>query len=144
MEIKGHTVRVDDEVWAWLNDLPGKTLNDSLQLVMFEMAKWGLAKMNPKREEAPATAPAVDLSGVNRRLDWMTDKLDELLEIAQTVPQQPASVPGVQMGAGSLRPRRETGTERAERERLERQQRAESLDSVSDPSIDRSDEFVSV
>lgn len=55
----------------------------------------------------------------------------------------PRTVPGVQTGAGNLRPRRETGNERAERERRERQERTAALDPVQDESIDRSDEYVS-
>lgn len=40
-------------------------------------------------------------------------------------------------------PRRESGLERAQREKQERYERTAALDSVDDPSIDRSDEYVS-
>lgn len=41
------------------------------------------------------------------------------------------------------RPVRESGYERAQREKRERYDRTAALDSVDDPSIDRSDEYVS-
>lgn len=57
----------------------------------------------------------------------------------------PRTVPGVQVGAQNTQPRRESGSERVERERRERQNRTAALDpsSAGREDIDRSDEFVS-
>ena len=43
----------------------------------------------------------------------------------------------------NVQPRRESGVERVQREKRERYERTAALDSVDDPSIDRSDEYVS-
>jgi hypothetical protein len=51
----------------------------------------------------------------------------------------PATIPGIRKGL----PPRESGAERAARERRERQDRARNLDSTDDESFDRSDEYVS-
>lgn len=83
-------------------------------------------------------------------------RLDEILETVQSVPFEdvsgvveshrvvnPTTIPGVSVGMPAVRPVRESGCERAARERRERQERARGLDSVDDESIIRDDDFVS-
>lgn len=132
MEIKGHTIRVDDEVWEKLNGLPG-SMNEGLRALL----------INPTAADSPALLEVLEHV---RSMAASLPSTEDMYEIVGHVvrEQAPLGIPGVQLGATAAQaPRRETGSERAARETRERGARAAAMDPVSDPSIDRSDEFVS-
>jgi hypothetical protein len=64
-------------------------------------------------------------------------------EIPTSNPSVPSTIPTGRELPTPTRPIRESGYEKAQREKRERYDRTAALDSVDDPSIDRSDEYVS-
>lgn len=93
------------------------------------------------------------LGWVKSTVREMADEVSETLELVRSMPDpvvasvgqpsNPLAIPGVVQGVQNLpaRPFRETGSQRAARERQERQDRARGQDSVDDLSFDRSDQL---
>jgi hypothetical protein len=147
-EIKSRSVRLDDENYGWLNGLPGRTFNEAVGDLRASLD--GVAQSN-----------AEEMKDRFRRIEGMLAEMPGLEEIqdalrevvlefkgqkVQTVAAtsaNPLTIPGVQRGVGP--PKRETGAERAARERFERQERARALDKTGGDrdDVDRGDEYVS-
>lgn len=149
METRNHSIRVDDGVWDWLQELPAKTgtrsLNDALQSLMQSSG----SNDSELLELVKALPDESDISlVVEETLRRVSAELRQERQ-AQTPASahgsgfDPASVSGIQRG---MPPRRETGTERVIRERQERQGRATAMDStaqlVGRDDITVEDEFV--
>lgn len=158
-EVKNRSLRLDDDNYGWLSGLPGRTLNDALTDYRASLdgpdVPGPLAELRERidRVGGQLSAQIEDLPDDDRIADVMRTVIAEVKAQragAAQVPSgsvsgDPGSIPGVVRGVQNLpaRPVRESGNQRAERERGERQQRARDLDSVDDISIDRGDDFVS-
>jgi hypothetical protein len=147
--------------WQWMGRKNFNTTIDEATIESIErLAVNGKSKGAVVDEAIAALANPVDLVEVVGgwfqetwgRFDSLPEEVGEVLrmvvaELKSQRTQQPApnggfsptSVPGVHRGL----PPRESSADRAMRERRERQDRAAGLDSIDDPSIDRSDDFVS-
>jgi hypothetical protein len=154
--MKNTSIRVDDDVWQWLTVQPGRTVNDKLRGLMVapQPASGPDVRLDEILEHVRSIAAVMPNETIpdSEQMEMIVDlamqrKIDERAAARTCGPTahafDPRSVPGIQTGTGNLRPRRETGAERAQREGLERQDRARAMDSTDDPSIDRSDDFVS-
>lgn len=148
---------MDDEVWDWLNGLPGNSINGQLRGLMNSQnpspsaPAVGDTRLDEILEHVRSIAAVMpdDTIPDSDQMEMIIDvsmqrKIDERASRQSSQNFNPATIPGVQTGTGNLpRPRRESGVERAQREDRERQDRVRALDSIDDPSIDRSGEFVS-
>lgn len=146
MEIPVRKVRLDDEVWEQIQALPGKTPNDKLRGLLAGKADSGVSgdlRLDEILEHVRSIAAVMPDQTLpnSAQMEMIVDvtmqrKIDERAA-ARTGQGAFMSTPPPRF------PRRETGVERTERESREAVQRVTALDSVDDPSIDRSPEFVS-
>lgn len=128
-----------------INDLPGSTINEKLRARLIGGETAGEPSQLGEALELLRSLP--DAEDMEQIIDsTMRRIIDERAASRATGANgfDPASIPGVNVGARNLPPpRRESGRDRVEREERERVARVEALDSVHDPSIDRSAEYVS-
>lgn len=115
-----------DQVRASLKDAAA-----SLGISQGELLKRAVSSVVGIASAEPSKVDAV----MQRKIDERTARSMS----SQAPSTSSESIPGVQRGM----PRRESGSERVARERREKLDRTAALDSVDDPSIDRSDEYVS-
>lgn len=137
-EIKSRSVRLDDENYGWLNGLPGRTFNEAVGNLRASLD--GVAQSNA--EEMKDRFRRIE--GMLAEMPGLEEIQDALREVVLELKGQKAqTVAGVQRGVGP--PKRETGAERAARERFERQERARALDKAGGDrdDVDRGDEYVS-
>lgn len=145
--------RFPDEVLQAIDVLmerwSSKTQKDAVSRAILEAAEDA-----PKAVDVPPSAPQSDglLQKIFERQLEVQVICEEILETVQTVqpepedPRQafsPASIPGVNMGAGNLKPRRESSFEQASREEREKEQRSRARSNVGDdPTYTFDPEFV--
>lgn len=137
MDIPVRKVRLDDEVWEHLATLPGKTPNDKLRALFFNEDR----RLDEVLELVQSIAATIEEALHKPAPEQWThpNGAPNVAELQQRINDMQGRASDVH----SPPPCRESGNERMQRERQEKQERTAALDSVDDPSIDRSDEFVS-
>ena len=133
METKGHTIRVDDEVWAWVNGLPG-SINEALRELMSARGSSGDSLTLLEILEHTRTM-AAELPDAEQMQTIVEDALQRKIEERAVRPAEagynPASVPGVQVGAHNLPPPRRLSF--AEQREIDRKKHLETV--ASDDTI---------
>lgn len=148
METKPRSLRLSDEVADAINALPGMTADDKLRGLLLAGPVGdspALLEILEHVRTMAGTLPTAD--DLEQIIDSTMRKIiDERAAARQPATNfDPRTIPGVQVGAQNLQPRRESATERMTRERREKEERTAALDGsgAGREDIDRADEFVS-
>lgn len=141
-ETRGRSIRVDDDVWRDFCAQKG-TQNEVLRALLERSNTLSYSpdgRVDEILELVRGMVGAEDVyEAVQRALDdWANPKKT----VSDTATISPASIPGVQLGAAGIKPR-ESGTERAQREEMEREARVRARSNIGDdPSFCADAEFV--